>query len=132
LEQAVLLPVNYILLYIQRMSESRIKFDKAVWKTVSSIKSGRVMSYGQVARISGYPGRARMVSKAMKRSADPLPWHRVVKSDRTLAFEIGSETFNKQKELLEKEGVRFIAGKVVPVDAYEVIDLDELLWGPPE
>ena len=90
------------------------------------------MSYGQVARISGYPGRARMVSQAMKRSADSLPWHRVVKSDRTLAFEIGSETFNKQKELLEKEGVRFIAGKVVPVDAYEVIDLDKLLWGPPE
>jgi hypothetical protein len=34
--------------------------------------------------------------------------------------------------LLEKEGVRFIAGKVVPVDADEAVDLDELLWGPPE
>ncbi len=90
------------------------------------------MSYGQVARKSGYPGHARIVSKAMKRSAASLPWHRVVKSDRTIAFDVGSEIYNKQKELLEKEGVRFVAGKVVPVDAYEVIDLDELLWGPPE
>jgi methylated-DNA-protein-cysteine methyltransferase-like protein len=110
------------------MSESRFEFDKAVWKTVSSIKSGQVMSYGQVARLAGYPGRARMVSKAMGRSAYPLPWHRVVKSDRTLAFESGSEPYNKQKELLEKEGVRFVAGRVVPLDD-EVVDLDKLLWG---
>ncbi len=90
------------------------------------------MSYGQVARLAGYPGRARMVSKAMSRSADSLPWHRVVKSDRTLAFELGSESYNRQKALLEKEGVRFVAGKVVPLDADEHIDLDELLWGPRE
>ena len=90
------------------------------------------MSYGQVARIAGYPRHARMVSKAMSRSADSLPWYRVIKSDRTLAFEVDSEAYNKQKELLEKEGVRFIAGRVVPVDADEAVDLDELLWGPPE
>jgi methylated-DNA-protein-cysteine methyltransferase-like protein len=115
------------------MSESRLKFDKAIWKTVSSIKSGRIISYGQVARIAGYPRHARMVSKAMSRSPEPLPWHRVVKSDYTLAFEIGSEAYNKQKSLLEKEGVLFIGGKVVPPDAVEEgKDLDELLWGPPE
>jgi methylated-DNA-protein-cysteine methyltransferase-like protein len=114
------------------MSESRFKFERAIWKTVSSIKSGRVMSYGQVARLAGYPRHARMVSKAMSRSAESLPWYRVVKSDRTLAFEAGSEAYNKQKELLEKEGVRFIAGKVVPLDVDEAVDLDELLWGPLE
>ena len=90
------------------------------------------MSYGQVARLAGYPRHARMVSKAMSRSAESLPWHRVVKSDRTLAFEAGSDAFNKQKELLEKEGVQFIGEKVVPLDSDEAKDLDELLWGPPE
>ena len=114
------------------MPESRSKFDKAIWKTVSSIKSGRVMSYGQVARIAGYPRHARMVSKALSRSVDPLPWHRVVKSDHTLAFEAGSEAYNKQKDLLEKEGAIFIAGKVVPLDADERIDLDVALWGRPD
>jgi len=114
------------------MSETQFKFDKAIWKTVSSIKSGRVMSYGQVARVAGYPRHARMVSKAMSRSAEPLPWHRVVKSDRTLAFEVGSGAYNKQKSLLEKEGVQFIGGKVASLDFDEGKDLDELLWGPPE
>jgi len=114
------------------MSETQIKFDKAIWKTVSSIKRGGVMSYGQVARVAGFPRHARMVSKAMARSVEPLPWYRVVKSDRTLAFELGSGAYNKQRSLLEKEGVQFVGGKVVPLDSDEGKDLDELLWGPPE
>ena len=90
------------------------------------------MSYGQVARLAGYPRHARMVSKAMSRSTEALPWHRVVKSDRSLAFEVGSGAYNKQKDLLEKEGVQFTGGKVVPLDSDEARDLDELLWGPEE
>ena len=68
------------------MTEFRLKFDKAIWKMVSGIKSGRVMSYSQIARAAGFPHHARMVSKAMSRSTESLPWHRVIKSDRTLAF----------------------------------------------
>ncbi len=90
------------------------------------------MSYGEVARVAGYPRHARMVSKAMSRSDEPLPWFRVVRSDRTLAFEAGSESYNKQLGLLEKEGVQIISGKVVPLDLDEDKDLDELLWGPPK
>ncbi len=112
------------------MSEFRSKFDKAIWGTVSSIKHGRVMSYGQVARASGYPRHARMVSKAMSRSEEPLPWYRVIRSDYTLAFEEGGEAYNKQRSLLEKEGVRFIGKKVVPVETDDDAGLDELLWGP--
>ncbi|RKZ69990.1 MAG: cysteine methyltransferase [Gammaproteobacteria bacterium] len=113
------------------MTDLQNKFDKAVWQTVSRIASGRVMAYGEVARASGYPRHARMVSKAMSRSAEPLPWYRVVRADRTLAFEAGSESYNKQRSLLEKEGVQIISGKVIPVDSDEGKDLDELLWGPP-
>ncbi|MCK4587045.1 MAG: MGMT family protein, partial [Gammaproteobacteria bacterium] len=92
----------------------------------------RVMSYGQVARAAGYPRHARMVSKAMSRSEDPLPWYRVIRSDYTLAFEVGGEAYNKQRGLLEKEGVRFIGKKVVPVETDDSAGLDELLWGPTE
>ena len=113
------------------MSYSQTGFDKAIWATVSSIASGRVMSYGEVARLAGYPRHARMVSKAMSRSAESLPWYRVVKSDRTLGFEVGSEPYNKQQGLLEKEGVRLINGKVVTLDSNDDKDLDELIWGPP-
>ena len=108
------------------------KFDKAVWNIVSRIASGRVMSYGEVARAAGYPRHARMVSKAMSRSAVPLPWYRVIRSDRTLAFDVGSESYKKQQSLLENEGVQFIDGKVLPVDSDAEKDLDEMLWGPPD
>lgn len=90
------------------------------------------MSYGEVARAAGFPHHARMVSKAMCRSATPLPWYRVVRSDRTLAFEAGSETYNKQKRLLANEGIQMIKGKVVPLDSDETVDLDKLLWAPPD
>ena len=112
------------------MVDSPKKFDTAIWKIVSNIASGRVMGYGEVARAAGYPRHARMVSKAMSRSSEPLPWYRVVRSDRTIAFEAGSDAYNRQRGLLEKEGVQFIDGKAVPVDSGDEKELDELLWGP--
>lgn len=107
-------------------------FDSAIWETVSSIVAGHVMSYGEVARAAGFPRHARMVSKAMGRSTTALPWYRVVRSDRTLAFKPGSEAYNKQRALLEQEGVQFLNGKVVQLDSNETDDLDKLLWGPPD
>jgi len=90
------------------------------------------MSYGQVARAAGFPRHSRMVSKAMSRSDDPLPWYRVIKSDYTLAFNVGGEAYNRQRALLENEGVRFVGKKVIPVESDESTGLDELLWGPTE
>lgn len=111
------------------MTRFQNKFDRKVWKVVSNIASGCVMSYGEVARVAGFPRHARMVSKAMGRSSEPLPWYRVVKSDRTLSFDVGSKSYKKQKELLEKEGVKVINKKVIPVISDDGKDLDEILWG---
>ncbi len=114
------------------MSAFQEKFDQAIWKTVSQIKAGRVMGYGEVARAAGYPRHARMVSRSMGRSPAKLPWHRVVRSNRTLAFESGSDAYKKQASLLENEGVIFIKGKIIPNKSDEDISLDELLWGSHE
>ena len=114
------------------MSFSQKKFDSAIWDIVSSIKPGRVMGYGEVARAAGFPRHARMVSKAMSRSETPLPWYRIVRSDRTLAFKVGSEAYKKQKGLLEQEGVQIINGKVLPLESDDSVELDKLLWGPSE
>jgi len=105
-------------------------FDQAIWNVVSSIPPGRVVSYGEVARTGGYPHHARMVSKAMSRSDNPLPWYRVVRSNRTLAFDIGSKSYQRQKELLGQEGVQVIKGKVIPLESDDDQGLDELVWGP--
>jgi methylated-DNA-protein-cysteine methyltransferase related protein len=106
------------------------QFDQAVWKVVSGIPAGQVMGYGEVARAAGFPRHARMVSKAMGRSPDPLPWYRVVRSNRTLAFEEGGQAYKRQKTLLEAEGVQVIGGKVIPVEEGDTDDLDSVLWGP--
>ena len=111
------------------MSAFQQKFDQAIWDVVANIKAGRVMSYGEVAQAAGYPRHARMVSKAMARSPELLPWQRIVRSNRTLAFEVGTEAYKKQERLLKEEGVKIVKGKVIPVRSDNDISLDELLWG---
>jgi alkylated DNA nucleotide flippase Atl1 len=56
----------------------------------------------------------------------------VVRSNRTLAFDPGSKNYEKQKGLLEKEGVKVINGKVIPLESDDDQRLDELMWGPGE
>ena len=112
------------------MPYSQKSFDEAIWKIVASIPAGQVMGYGEVARAAGFPRHSRMVSKAMSRSPTPLPWYRVVRSNRTLAFEPGSKPYLKQKGLLEKEGVQILKGKIIATAHREELDLDKLLWGP--
>ena len=112
------------------MSTFQKSFDKSIWEVVSQIAVGRVMSYGEVARAAGYPRHARMVARAMSRSEEKLPWHRVVKSDRTIAFETGSEPYKKQQALLLNEGVHIKEGKVIPITSDKNRALDDILWGP--
>ena len=86
------------------------------------------MGYGEVARAAGFPRYSRMVAAAMGRSPDPLPWHRVVRSDRTLAFETDSEPYREQALLLKQEGIRFEGKKIVEAETDD--SLDRILWGP--
>lgn len=112
------------------MSENGKSFDESIWQVVSGIKAGRVLSYGDVARVAGFPRRARMVARAMGRSPEPLPWHRVVRSNLTIAFEVGSEPYLKQEKLLLDEGVKIVKGKIIPVVSDKDRELDDVLWGP--
>ncbi len=111
-----------VLIYSQQL------FDQAVWAIVKRIPVGQVMSYGEVARVAGFPRHVRMVSKSMSRCEQALPWHRVVRSDLSLAFKPGTQAYQTQKDRLEAEGVAFLKGRAVPVQQTE--DLDRLIWGP--
>jgi methylated-DNA-protein-cysteine methyltransferase related protein len=104
------------------------QFDSAIWHVVSNIPHGCVMSYGEVARAAGYPRHARMVSKAMSRSRLPLPWHRVLRSDGRIAFAIGSDVYEIQKNLLQREGLLIVDGKVSQGRETSKARLDRLLW----
>ena len=110
------------------MNSFQRKFDPLVWEVVANIPAGQVMAYGEIARAAGYPRYSRMVSAAMGRCHNPLPWFRVVRSDRTLAFEYGSDSYREQSQLLKQEGIRFDGKKVIAVSSEET--LDKILWGP--
>ena len=110
------------------MSKLQHEFDRMVWTVVSQIPAGAVMGYGEVARAAGFPRYARMVSGAMSRSPEPLPWFRVVKSDRTLAFAEDSENYRQQAQRLRQEGVRFVGKKIIEQPRND--SLDWILWGP--
>ena len=110
------------------MNRFQNKFDPRVWEVVAAIPCGRVMGYGEVAKAAGFPRYSRMVSAALGRSPDPLPWHRVVRSNRTLAFEVGSSAYREQAQLLKQEGVRFDGLKIIEVEDDD--SLDRMLWGP--
>jgi len=80
-------------------------FYEQVYAIVEGVPYGKVVSYGQIARMCGRPRAAREVGRAMYRCPDHLPWQRVVMSDGTVA---GGTHAEIRKGLLESEGVIFL------------------------
>ena len=90
-----------------------------IYEVVRRIPRGKVTTYGQVALLAGNPRWSRVVGYALNVSpeSEELPCHRVVNrlGEVSRAFDFGEG--NMQIELLENEGVEFVAGKV-PLDRY--------------
>jgi len=102
-----------------------------VWKVVSEIPPGHVLTYGEVARLSGNAGWARRVSQALRRAPRRmnLPWHRVINAQGRISFPEDSSGWNRQKEMLEDEGVVFLKGKINLERFGYRGAVDRLLWG---
>ncbi len=104
---------------------------KAIWKVVSEIPPGYVLAYGEVATLAGYPKGARMVSRALGAApkAMRLPWHRVINAQGKIAFPKDSAGWKKQRDLLEREGIQFLKGRV-DLQRYGWKGVvDQLIWG---
>ena len=106
---------------------------RRIWQQAALIPEGQVASYGQIAKLAGLPRRAaRMVGRALG-SAPPamqLPWHRVVNAQGRISIPRSSRGFERQCELLEREGIEVRDGQL-DMDRYRwEPSLDELVWGP--
>jgi methylated-DNA-protein-cysteine methyltransferase-like protein len=83
-----------------------------IYRQVKLIPRGRVITYGELARIVRVRGGARVAGYAM--AACPrgrgIPWHRVLGAGGHIRLR---EPVNAlQRKLLESEGVRFIGNRV--------------------
>ena len=85
------------------------KLNEIIWQVVASIPKGKVATYGQVARVCGFPNHARYVGSTLKKlpTGTTLPWYRVINAKGEISFPQGSDAYTRQKSLLESEGVKF-------------------------
>ncbi len=92
------------------------------YAVVRRIPRGHVLTYGQVAELSGHPGASRAVGAAMRASTGRgLPWQRVVgahargQAKIAILDPVGGSV---QRTLLEKEGITFTPGGYIPLARY--------------
>ncbi len=82
-------------------------FQQRVVEVVKQIPKGEVLTYGEVAKLSGNEKASRAVGTIMAKNKDKtIPCHRVVRSDGSLGMYNGLQGKSKQ-EILEREGVVF-------------------------
>ncbi|MCL1807166.1 MAG: MGMT family protein [Oscillospiraceae bacterium] len=80
-------------------------FFSQVYEIVRQIPLGKVVSYGQIARMLGNPRASRQVGYAMRCCPEGLPWQRVVMADGSITGGLHSEM---RQMLLESEHVPFL------------------------
>lgn len=89
-------------------------FSQSIYINLHHIPKGKVISYGNLAKLSGYPNYSRHVGKVLAALPDDtqLPWHKVINSKGYIS--LSGEAMIRQKEKLEKEGIEVNAdGRVV-------------------
>jgi methylated-DNA-protein-cysteine methyltransferase-like protein len=91
-------------------------------KIVSQIPKGKVATYGQVAQLAGIAD-ARKVGWALYGNQNSkIPCHRVIKKEGFLATGFSLGGWQRQKKLLESEGVEFESSRKVNFKSH--------LWQP--
>lgn len=98
------------------------EFYEEVYSVVCQIPAGKVLTYGDIARMMGRPGNARLVGRAMGCAPDgrAIPCHRVVNSRGATA-----PGWQEQRRLLEEEGVAFRTGGCVNLERHRWRPEDE-------
>ena len=92
-------------------------FTTRVIEIIKSIPTGKVMTYGQIAKVAGSPRGARQVVRILHSMSanQKLPWHRVVnvRGEIVIADE---ESAYSQRVMLEAEGVYFRLNGLVDLE----------------
>lgn len=106
-----------VLLY-PKVQEDMKPFEK-IYKIVSQIPKGKVLTYKKVAELAGInpsAGGPRIVGFALHANKNPekIPCHRVIKSNGTLAKGYAYGGIAEQRKKLKEEGIKFSANFQIP------------------
>jgi methylated-DNA-protein-cysteine methyltransferase related protein len=82
---------------------------------IKNIPNGKVMTYGQIARLAGSPRGARQVVRILHSLSRKhnLPWHRVINSKGEISFKD-----EEQRLLLECEGIEISKKGFILLERY--------------
>ena len=110
------------------MATARPPFYTHVYRLVSQIPKGKVVTYGQAAAMLGAPNAARAVGMALRylprHLARTVPWQRVINASGGISIRGDMFRVDEQRWLLESEGIEFNRqGKV---------DLKKYQWAGPK
>ena len=100
-------------------------FYEMVYEVVRQIPSGKVTSYGAIARYLGTTRSARLVGWAMNLSHHQsvyVPAHRVVNRNGLLTGKIHFSYPDEMKELLENEGIS--------IENDCIVNFEQHFWDP--
>jgi methylated-DNA-protein-cysteine methyltransferase-like protein len=89
----------------------RSELYRKIYAVVKKIPRGKVASYGQVARIAGFPRHARVVGYALHAlksgNNEKVPWQRVISAQGHISLKDFDGGAIIQRKLLESEGIEF-------------------------
>lgn len=93
------------------------EFTREVYSVVASIPRGRVLTYGQIAWLIGYPNHSRLVGRVLHGATKELnlPYHRVVNGQGRTA-----PCWPEQAALLKAEGVTFKRNGCVDLKKFQL------------
>lgn len=99
-------------------------FNASVYRIVTAIPPGRLLSYAAVARLIGVPTGARAVGWALRLvdSDGSIPWHRVINSKGYISTKSREHAAAVQRDRLVAEGIAF--------DEFDHVDLARFMWQP--
>jgi methylated-DNA-protein-cysteine methyltransferase-like protein len=96
------------------------KLRQEVYEIVKRIPKGKVMSYGQIAKLLGRPKSARVVGWALHSNPDSnnIPCHRVVNGQGMISSGYAFGGPEIQRKLLEREGIIFETDGKINLEIY--------------
>ena len=79
---------------------------------LAQVPPGRVVTYGELALLAGYPRAARLVGQTLRKlpQGTRLPWHRVINAQGRIS--LPEPAAQRQLERLRNEGVTPVNGRV--------------------